>query len=452
MNELHFDVVVLGTGTAGTTVATTCRAAGRSVAIVDERPFGGTCALRGCDPKKVLVQAAELLDHAARMQSRGAAHPLQGDWPALMTFKRSFTGPFPARLEERFTEAGIRAFHGHARFIDASAIEIAGMVVRGEYVVVATGSHPMDLGFEGAEHVVSSDDFLELDALPSPIIFVGGGYVSFELAHVAARFGARVRILHRGARPLSQFDPDLVARLVLAGEERGVVVHLDSPVDRVERRGDALRVHARGAAYDAALVVHGAGRVPNIAGLDLDRAGVATAKSGAVVVDDHLRSTTNPRVYAAGDVAASGHPALTPVAGVHGRLVADNILRGNQRTALLTEIPTVVFAIPPLASVGLSEREAKRRGLHVRVHTEDTSSWYSTRSLGASHAATKVLLEEPSGKILGAHLLGPHAVELVNVFALAIRGGLTDEALRTTTFAYPTAASDVTYIMSSAEK
>lgn len=445
-NEERFDVVVLGTGTAGSVVASVCRKAGRSVAIVDERPFGGTCALRGCDPKKVLVQAAELFDHARRMQGRGAASSLAHDWSALMKFKRSFTDPVPSKTEKHLAESGIRTFHGHARFVDESTVDVAGAILRGERVVIATGARPMDLGFDGAEHVITSDDFLKLDALPSPIVFVGGGYVSFELAHVAARFGAEVHIVHRGDRPLEHFEPELVAHLVRASEEIGVHVHVESAVERVARAGEVLLVHAGGRTFDAALVVHGAGRVPNVAGLDLDRARVATAKSGGVIVDDHLRSKTNPRVYAAGDVAAAGHPALTPVSSAHGHVVAENILHGDRRTVDLTEIPTVVFAIPPLAAVGLGEREAKERGLHFRVHTEATSTWYSTRSLGASHAMTKVLVEEPSGKILGAHLFGPHAAELVNVFAVAIRAGLTSELLRATTFAYPTAASDVLYI------
>jgi glutathione reductase (NADPH) len=446
-NERLFDVVVLGTGTAGGVVARACRGAGRTVAIVDERPFGGTCALRGCDPKKVLVEAAELFDHARRMQGRGAASMPAPDWPSLMAFKRTFTDPVPARTERSLAEAGIEVFHGHARFVDDAAVAVGDAVLRAERVVIATGSRPMDLRFEGAEHVVTSDAFLELEKLPSPIVFVGGGYVSFELAHVAARFGAEVHIVHRGERPLEHFDADLVARLVRASEERGVHVHLRSPVERIEKTGDRYRVHAGSETFDAALVVQGAGRVPNTAALDLVHGNVATAKNGGVLVHDDLRSTTNPRVYAAGDVAAAGHPALTPVSSAHGHVVADNILRGARRKVDLTEIPTVVFAIPPLAAVGLTEAEAKKRELHVRVHTEDSSGWYSTRSLGAAHAMTKVVVEESSGKILGAHLLGPHAPELVNVFAVAMRAGLGVDALRDVTFAYPTAASDVGYIV-----
>jgi glutathione reductase (NADPH) len=173
---------------------------------------------------------------------------------------------------------------------------------------------------------------------------------------------------------------------------------------------------------------------------------VAAAQDGGVMVDAHFRSTTNAHVWAAGDVAASSQPALTPVSSAHADVVAANVLHGPRETVDLTEIPTVVFAIPPLAAVGLGEAAAKKRGLKVRVHTADTSGWYSTRSLGASHSMTKVIVDAESDQVLGAHLLGPHAPDLVNVFAVAIRGRVSAAALRATTFAYPTAASDVSYI------
>jgi len=204
-DAMRFDVVVLGTGAAGSVVAGACREAGRSVAIVDERPFGGTCALRGCDPKKVLVQAAELLDHVARMQGKGVVGSPAGDWPSLIKFKRTFTDPVTPSKEKSFAKQGIAMFHGHARFVSDASVDVDGVVLHGEHVVVATGARPMDLAFEGHEHVITSDDFLDLDALPSPIVFVGGGYVSFELAHVSARFGAEVHIVHRGERPLERY-------------------------------------------------------------------------------------------------------------------------------------------------------------------------------------------------------------------------------------------------------
>jgi glutathione reductase (NADPH) len=446
--ERRFDLVVIGTGTAGTGVATTCRAAGWSVAIVDELPFGGTCVLRGCDPKKVLVGAAEAMDWIRRMQGKGIAGGATISWPALMAFKRTFTEPVPAQREKSFAEHGIVGFHGAARFTGPRSVQVGAETLTARHVVIATGAKPAALGIPGAEHVVTSDVFLELEELPKSIVFLGGGYISFEFAHVAARAGSKVTILHRGARPLVAFDEDLVRCLVKAGAERGVDLELDIAVESIEKRGGKFAVRAKGGrCFEADLVVHGAGRVPHTEALDLERASVTRTKRGGVVVNEFLQSTSNPAIYGAGDVASAETPALTPVASRHARTVAHNLLHGNERTPNLTEVPSVVFTIPPLAMVGLTETAARDKGVKFTARLENASSWYSTRRTGESHAASKVLLEEGTRRIVGAHLLGPHAPEVINVFALAMRANLTADDVKETTFAYPTGASDLSYLM-----
>ncbi len=443
----NFDLIVIGTGTAGSVAAARCRNAGWTVAIVDELPFGGTCALRGCDPKKVLVGAAEAVDWSRRMVGRGVVGELAIDWRALMAFKRTFTDPVALRKELSFIDSGIEVFHGRARFVDRTSVAVGDEVLSARHVLIATGARPAPLGVPGSEHVIESDGFLELEELPRSIVFIGGGYVSFEFAHVAARAGADVTILHRSARPLDAFDGDLVSRLVRASEERGIRVHVDTPVESIEARGDGFVVHARGRHFDADLVVHGAGRVPATASLELDRGGVTITQRGAVAVNDYLQSVGNEAVYAAGDVAGTVHPALTPVSSEHGHVVAENLLHGNTRRPDLTEVPSVVFTIPPLAKVGLTEDQARAQGVRFTVLSEDASTWYSTRRTGESHAASKVLVEETTGRILGAHLFGPNAAEVINVFAIAIRAGMTAEQVKATTFAYPTGASDVSYMV-----
>jgi glutathione reductase (NADPH) len=187
-----FDVIVIGTGSAASAVASRCRDAGWQVAIVDSRPFGGTCALRGCDPKKVLVGAAEAVDWTRRMQGRGIqAEKVQIDWPELMRFKRSFTEPIPLRREDEFAKAGIAAFHGRARFGGPTTVQVGEETLEGRHVVIAAGEGPADLGIPGAEHLTTSDQFLELNELPRRILFIGGGYIAFEFAHVAARAGSQ---------------------------------------------------------------------------------------------------------------------------------------------------------------------------------------------------------------------------------------------------------------------
>ena len=221
-----FDLIVIGSGSAAGSVASRCRSAGWTVAMIDKRPFGGTCALRGCDPKKVLVGAAAALDAARLLSGKGVrAGALTIDWAELMRFKRTFTDPYPEKREADLVRSGIETFHGVARFVGPTTIMIEATTLEASRaIVVATGARPATLPIPGREHLASSDDFLELPSLPSSLVFIGGGYISFELAHVAARAGARVTILHRSARPLRGFDPDLVERLVVRTCALGVDV------------------------------------------------------------------------------------------------------------------------------------------------------------------------------------------------------------------------------------
>ncbi len=449
--ERKFDLVVIGTGAAGSAAAYKCRKSGWEVAIIDSRPFGGTCALRGCDPKKVLVGAAELIDWTRRMEGKGvSAKGSEIDWPSLMQFKKTFTEPVPENQERGYVKAGIAPFHGRTRFLDRTTVQVGNDRLTGRFVLIAAGAMPAVLGIPGEAYLTRSDQFLELEELPKRIVFVGGGYISFEFAHVAARAGAQVRILHRGTRPLEGFDADLVEELVKATREIGVDLHLNTAVEAVEKDGDHFVVNASSEqgkqAFAADLVVHGAGRVPEIDDLDLDKAGIAREKKG-VSVNEFLQSVSNPAVYAAGDAAASGGLPLTPVASAEGHVVASNMLKGNHRKPNYSGVPTVVFTVPPLASAGLREDVARQQGLKFKVKHEDTSGWYSSRRVNLKYSGFKVLVEEDSHRILGAHLLGEHAEEVINLFALAIRSGLKADDLKTMIYAYPTSASDVSYMV-----
>ena len=447
----NFDLVTIGTGSAASATAHRCRTAGWQVAVVDSRPFGGTCALRGCDPKKVLVGTAEAVDWVRRMKGNGIrAEQLQIDWSELMRFKRTFTDPVPKNREAGFVKAGIATFHGRAHFAGPSTIQVGNEILEGRYVVIAAGQKPADLKIPGVEHLTTSDQFLELDQLPLRILFIGGGYIAFEFAHVAVRAGAQVTIVHRGPRPLSQFDPDLVDQIVAQSRELGIEVQLGAEAKGIEKKSGQFFVHAstsgRRRTFEADMVVHAAGRVPEIDDMNLDVAGVEWDERG-VRVNEFLQSVSNPIVYAAGDAAASGGPPLTPVASYEGTIVAANLLKGNQQKPNYVGIPTVVFAIPPLASVGLSERQAREQGLKYRVKKEMTSTWYSSRRVAERYSGYKVLVEEGTDRVLGAHLLGDQAGETVNLFAVAIRSGMRATDLRHMVFSYPTHASDVPYML-----
>jgi glutathione reductase (NADPH) len=446
-----FDLMVIGTGAAGATVAFKCRSAGWNVAIIDSRPFGGTCALRGCDPKKVLVGVAELRDWSCRMSGKGISlNGTEIDWPALIRFKRSFTDPVPDNRENSFSKAGIISFHGRARFVDRNRLQIGDDILTARHVVIATGAMPARLDIPGEQYLTTSEQFMELEQLPPHILFVGGGYISFEFAHVAAQTGARVQIFHRGARPLQGFDPDLVDELVSASHNSGIDIQLNTAIKAIEKSGNHFIVttvkNGDEKRFEADMAVHGAGRVPEIDDLDLATAGIERDQKG-IVVNEYLQSPSNPLVYAAGDAASTAGMPLTPVASMEGDVVARNLLDGNQQKPNYLGIPTVVFTMPPLASVGLLERDAIKSGLKFRVNHQNTSSWYSSRRIGITRSAFKVLIEEDSERILGAHLFGPNAEEIINLFALAIRSGLRATDLRHMVYAYPTNSSDIPYML-----
>jgi glutathione reductase (NADPH) len=313
----------------------------------------------------VLVGAAEAVDWIRRMKGKGIqAERLRIDWPELMRFKRSFTEPVPKRREDGFAKAGIAAFHGRARFVGPTTVQVGQETLEGRYVVIAVGMVPEELGIPGAEHLTTSDQFLELNELPRRILFIGGGYIAFEFAHVAARAGAQVTILHRGQRSLALFDPDLVDQLVERTRELGVDVHLGTEAIGIEKSSGEWIVRAlaseQRSTFQTEMVVHAAGRVPEIKDLNLDAAGIECEKRG-VRVNEFLQSVSIPAVYAAGDAAASGGAPLAPVASYEGQIVAANLLKGNHQTTNYFGIPSVVFTIPPwLLSASAKARQVSK--------------------------------------------------------------------------------------------
>ena len=490
--EHTFDLIVIGTGTAASITASECSSAGWRVAIIDSLPFGGTCALRGCDPKKVLVEAAKIIDSNQRHKDKGiiGSGEVRIKWSDLIRFKRTFTDPFSKHREDGYIAAGIVPFHGHARFISPTTVKVEvdnytnnNTILNGKHILIATGSKPMNLNIPGSENIITSDQFLELgyDNLPDRIVFVGGGYISFEFAHIAARTGARVTILHRGKQPLEHFDPDLVNRLVQRSRDIGIDIRLQVSVRSIDKSSstsstssttnfnddgrnklvvyyssslDISKENKRNSdeitssTVEADMVVHGAGREPNIDGLDLAYAGRVQYTHCGITVNEYLQSVSNPAVYAAGDVVANMGLPLTPVASYDGSVVANNLIKGNTLKSNYTGLPSVVFTIPPLVSVGMHEKEARDQGLRVKIKHEDTSGWASSRRVGETCAAYKVLVEQDTNKILGVHILGPHAEEVINIFSIAMRLGLTTKDLNNPIlYTYPTNSSDILYML-----
>jgi len=239
------DLIAIGTGTGAMTAAMHVRAAGWRVAVIDYRPFGGTCALRGCDPKKMLIGGAEALDHARRMQGNGVTGDVHIDWKQLMAFKRTFTDPVPEKMAQRYQDKDVDTFHGKARFLSEKTLQVAeASVLEGKHFLIASGAELVRLNIPGEEHLIDSEGFLTLNTLPKRIALVGGGFIAAEFSHVAARAGAQVTVLQHGQHMLTAFDPDLVGWLMDSFEALGIDVQTGASVVRIDKTTTGYQVHS----------------------------------------------------------------------------------------------------------------------------------------------------------------------------------------------------------------
>ena len=442
-----FDVFVIGTGTAGKSVAKECVAEGLKVAIADNREYGGTCANRGCDPKKVLVGLTEILDRAEKLKGKGITRMPEFSWEDLMKFKKTFTDAVPAATEKDLEELGIKMYHQSPKFLDQNTLSVEGKTVHAKKIVIATGHKSLELPIPGRHLPVTSDDFLELEALPESIIFIGAGYIGMEFAHIAARCGVEVTMIDTEARALNNFDEDMVAYLQQASEEIGIKFIFDTEVVEIEklRKNYRLTGNRKGKKINlkAGLIVNTAGRVPSIDDLDLEKGNVEYSGKG-ITVNEHLQSPSNKSVYACGDVSASEGLPLTPLSSQEARIVAANILNKNrEKTVDFPPQPSVVFTLPNLASVGLNEKQAREKGYDFRVESKNVPKWFNAKRINDDYYAYKTLVDKKTGLVLGAHMLSADASEMINMFVMAMCGKLTCETLKGMIFTYPSWAGDI---------
>ena len=443
----EFDVFVIGTGTAGKSVAKECVAEGLKVAIADNREFGGTCANRGCDPKKVLVGLTEILDRAEKMKGHGISKMPEFSWKDLMEFKKTFTGAVPAATEKDMKALGIKMYHQSPKFLGENTLSVEGKTVTAKKIVIATGNRAMELPIPGRDLPILSDDFLELEELPESMIFIGAGYIGMEFAHIAARCGVDVTMIDIESRSLNNFDEDMVMHLQKASEEIGIKFIFDAVVTEVEKLQTNYRVRAdqKGKQIEikAKSVVNAAGRVPSIDDLDLEKGNVDFSKKG-ITVNEHLQSPSNKNVYACGDVSASEGLPLTPLSSQEARIVAANILdKDRAKIVDYPPQPSVVFTLPNLASVGLNEKEAREKGYDFKVEQKHVPQWFNAKRINDDYYAYKTLVDKKTGLVLGAHLVGADAGEMINMFVMAMCGKLDCETLKGMIFSYPSWASDI---------
>lgn len=443
----EFDTIVVGSGTSAYYAVDGLNRAGRKVAIIDERPYGGTCALRGCQPKKYLVSNAEAVAMARHLTGRGIVAAPATDWSALQALKNRFLEGRSEADVQQWQEKGVATFHGTALMTGRDQVTVGGEILKGRSIILATGALPRRSSIPGAEFMHDSEHFLDLAELPDRIVFVGGGYISFEFAHVAIHAGAdKVTILHRSLRPLKGFDQDIVENIVAASRAAGIDIVLNESPLSVQPGAEGLLIRGSGGGqFQADCIIEATGRGPNLSVLQGGAGGVEYTARG-VTVNAFLQSVSNPQVYAIGDCAASGH-MLAPVADEEGKTVVRNLVEGNVRKIDYSGVPSVVFTIPSIGSVGLTEEQAKARGLRFRVNRGRTGKWPSSLRIGEEHGAYKVLIDKDSNQILGAHLARHNAAEVINVFALAMQYGIKAADLAAFMWAYPTYTSDLKYMV-----
>ncbi|MCA0032585.1 dihydrolipoyl dehydrogenase family protein [Mesorhizobium sp. B263B2A] len=445
-----YDVVILGGGNAGMGVTVATRAAGLSVAMIETHDLGGTCPNRGCTPKKVLVAAAHALHEIERADRHGIAiDKPRLDWPALIEREKDIIRDIPSRLSGLMARRGVDIIVGEATFIGSNAISVNGRELEARNIVIATGSKPRPLPIPGADHMTISDDVLSDPVLPSAVVFVGGGVIAFELGHVYARAGVKVTILEALPHLLATFDADAVARIRDESERIGICVRTLAWVRRIDKADGRLRVtfvaDCAECVVEADRVVNCTGRLANVEGLDLG-AGVIVHREGRIEIDDHLRSRSNPDVYVCGD-AVWNSPQLSPVATYEGGIVGRNIVDGAKHRPDYGQIPACLYTVPALASVGLTEVKAKEQGLAVKIHVNDMQGWLSARTYVETVAWSKIIVEETTDRIIGAHIVGHAGEELIHIFALAMKHSITASQLSETVYGFPTFASDIRNMM-----
>lgn len=439
-----FDAIIIGGGNAGFGVSSILAKANKTVAFIEQAEFGGTCPNRGCTPKKVLVAAAKSLDEIGKAAGHGINVGKPSiDWSALIARKDQMIDFIPGAMKAVAEKRG-KVFTGQGKFVGKNQVEVNGQILEAEHIIIATGSKTRPLPIPGAELMITSNEVLSNKQPPKNVVFIGGGVIALEFSHVYARAGINVTIVEAMPQLLPRLDADAVAALQAATEALGIKVKTSVTVEKISKDATGLAVHiqhqGKPLVLKADTVVNGAGRVANTEGLNLEAAGIR--HDGArIEVNANFQSTSNPHIWVAGDALATT-PQLSPVATYEGQIVGNNILN-NKQTSDYRVLPTAVYTIPALSSVGLTEKEARDSNASIEVVSNDMVDWFSSQNVLAKHAWAKIIIDKDTDLILGAHMLGHQGEELINLIALAMRFNITRAQLKDQFYAYPTFSSDI---------
>jgi glutathione reductase (NADPH) len=437
---MDFDLFVIGGGSAGVRCARISAGHGARVGVAEERFWGGTCVNIGCVPKKLLVQAGEYGGWADDAAGFGwTINKGPHDWGKLIAAKDHEITRLEGLYRKMLAGAGATVFDGRAVLVDAHTVEVAGKQYTAQNIVIATGGHPERLDIPGADLAIISDDAFYLKTMPRHVVLIGSGYISVEFAGIFRALGAEVHIVYRQPLPLRGFDQDIREAMAEALTAQGIVLHPSRLPAKIEADGDRrVLTMDNGKTLTTDLVFFATGRRANVKGLGLEKAGVALNAKHAIKVDDELH-TSVPHIYAMGDV--TDRVNLTPVATAEGHALADTLFGNNPRTASLRNVPSAVFTTPPIATVGMTEEEASALG-PVDVYVTKFTPMRHNLSGRARRTTMKLVVDKASQKVVGAHMLGEDAPEIIQGMAIAVVMGATKADFDRTIGIHPTAAEE----------
>ena len=439
-----FDLITIGGGSGGLAVAETAAKLGRKVAVVEAHKMGGTCVNNGCVPKKVMWYAASLA-HAVDDANAFGIPTSRGrtDWRKLVQGREQYIRNINGYWDGYVDDLDITRIQGHARFIDRRTIEVNGEHYQAEHIVIATGGHPMVPPVPGAELGITSDGFFSLDEQPKRVAIIGGGYIGVELAGVLQALGSQVSLIALEDRVLERFDPMISQVLMNEMRKQGIHLHMNFPVSSLAQGEQGITVQsARGERlFGFDCVIWAVGRAPNTRYLNLEAAGVQVEANG-IIPTDAFQDTNVPGIHAIGDI--TGRAALTPVAIAAGRKLAARLFGGQADAKVdYDNIPSVVFAHPPVATVGLTEAEARERHDRVTVYqTEFTPMRHALSDHGMS-TAMKLICAGEEEKVVGIHLIGDNVDEMLQGFAVAVKMGATKADFDNTIAIHPVSAEEL---------
>ena len=435
-----FDLFVIGGGSGGVRCARIAAGLGAKVGVAESRFWGGTCVNVGCVPKKLMVMAAEYGNTAADSAGFGwGIAPAEHDWRALIDAKDREIGRLNGIYTRLLTGSGVEIFEAFARFTGPHTLDVGGKTVTAERIVIATGGKPTVPPFPGAEHCIVSDDAFYLPERPQRVVLLGGGYIAVEFAGIFAGLGSEVDMVFRQPLPLRGFDEDLRSGVAEALTANGIRLHASVTPEKITAERGAKQVHlSDGTVIEADLVFAALGRAPAVDGLGLTKAGVALTDQGAIAVGE-LGVTNVDHIYAIGDV--TDRQNLTPVAIAEGHSLAEAIYGSGPRHWDLDRVATAVFSIPPMATVGLTEEEAAKRG-PADIYISRFTPMRHTLTGRVRKTMMKLVVDQVSQKVVGAHMIGEDAPEIVQGLSIAINTGATKGDFDRTVGIHPTAAEE----------